>query len=200
MTFQLTTEDPSRPQCSSWLITSLHPQERMLNPKPSSEHSTQQPSLKLEMQLTLHPTSLADTSTVCKRPTNHSNWLNSRFEKIFNPVIGRALVQRPTLVKTRMQVQHYINAESVNPYDLLLCYSEANLEKILEVITDVSSFLKSEAKATKILSQTLENSTGINIMYHTIWSITLPTYHTLSPPTVTSQQDTDEFYRYLHFF
>jgi len=139
-----------------------------------------------------------------QRPTNHTNWLNSRFEKIFNPVIGRALVQRPTLAKTRMHIQHYPNAELVNPYDLLLCYSETNLEKILEVITDVSSFLKSETKATKVLSQTLENSTGINIMYHSIWSITLPTYHTLSPPTVTSTQETDEltdasYARYIKF-
>lgn len=27
-----------------------------------------------------------------QRPTSHSNWLNSRFEKVFNPVIGRALL------------------------------------------------------------------------------------------------------------
>lgn len=26
-----------------------------------------------------------------QRPTSHSNWLNARFEKVFNPVIGRAL-------------------------------------------------------------------------------------------------------------
>lgn len=37
-----------------------------------------------------------------QRPNNHSNWLNSRFEKVFNPVIGRALLQRTTLAKIRL--------------------------------------------------------------------------------------------------
>lgn len=139
-----------------------------------------------------------------QRPTAHANWLNSRFEKIFNPVISRALIQRPTLAKTRLQSQHYNNAESVNPYEFLLCYSETNIEKILEIINDVSSFLKSESKATKVLSQTLENSTGINIMYHSIWTVTLPTFHTLPPPTVTAVQDSDEindvaYARYIKF-
>lgn len=128
-----------------------------------------------------------------QRSTNHTNWINSRFEKIFNPVIGRALIQRTTLEKTRLQIQQFANAESVNPHDFLLCYSENNIEKILEIITDNSSFLKSESKATKMLSQlTLENSTSINIIDHSIWSTTLLTLHILPPPTVTCVQETDE--------
>ncbi|KAK9871889.1 hypothetical protein WA026_015138 [Henosepilachna vigintioctopunctata] len=101
-----------------------------------------------------------------QRPHSHSNWLNSRFEKIFNPVIGRALLQRPTLAKVRLTPNEYDFTENVDPYEFLLCYSEDNLEKILELLTDVSSFFKEEAHAIKKLGQVLENSSRIVILYH----------------------------------
>lgn len=126
------------------------------------------------------------------RPTNHSNWLNSTFEKLFNPVIGRALIQRPTLVKARLVPPVYPDMNTINAYDFLLCYSESNIEKLFEIITDVSSFFKAEKNCTKVLSQVLENATGINIMYHSLWSTTLPTWHKLPPPTVTSQNATED--------
>lgn len=126
-----------------------------------------------------------------QRPTSHSNWLNSRFEKIFNPVIGRALLQRPTLAKTRIQPFSYPDIDNVDPYEFLLCYSDDNIEKIFEILTDVSSFLHTESSAPRKLGQILENSSGITIMYHSLWSATLPTCHSLSPPTVTSPLETD---------
>lgn len=72
-----------------------------------------------------------------QRPTCHSNWLNSRFEKIFNPVIGKALAKRPTLAKTRLEPSNFPDSTQINPYDLLLCYSDNNIEKVLEIITDI---------------------------------------------------------------
>lgn len=68
-----------------------------------------------------------------QRPTFHSNWLNSRFENIFNPVIGKALAQRPTLAKTKLEPPVFQDPAQINPYDLLLCYSEDNLDKLLEI-------------------------------------------------------------------
>lgn len=58
--------------------------------------------------------------------------------------------------------------------------------------SDISSFLKSKLKATKVLSQTLENSSGINIMYHSIWSATLPTHHLLPEVNASSPQETED--------
>lgn len=127
-----------------------------------------------------------------QRPTHHANWINSRFETVFNPVIGRALLQRPTLAKIRLTPYDVDNIETLDTYEFLLCYSDDNVEKILEVLTDVSSFLNTEASASKKLGQILANSGGISIMYHSLWSATLPTCHVLPPPTVTSPQETDE--------
>ncbi|KAG5871096.1 hypothetical protein JTB14_035793 [Gonioctena quinquepunctata] len=129
---------------------------------------------------------------IAQRPTSHSNWLSTRFEKVFNPTIGKALLQRPTLAKIRQAPFEYLTAEQIDPYEFLLCYSEDNIEKILELLTDVSSFLKEEAHATKKLGQVLENASGIVILYHSVWSTTMPTWHHLPPPTVSSPQETNE--------
>lgn len=67
----------------------------------------------------------------------HSNWLNSRFEKIYNPVIGRALLQRPTLAKAQFVPSEYDLESAVDPYELLLGYSLENVEKLVEILTDV---------------------------------------------------------------
>lgn len=67
-----------------------------------------------------------------QRPTNHANWLNTRFEKVFNPVIGRVLLQRPTLARCRLHPFEYPEPENVDIYELLLCYSEDNIEIIFE--------------------------------------------------------------------
>lgn len=88
--------------------------------------------------------------------------------------------------------------DSVNPYDFFLCYSPQNVEKMFEILTDISGFLKKEGHATKLLSQVINDSTGINIMYHSIWSVTLPTCHFLPPPTVTDTHDTD-YAAYIKF-
>ncbi|KAK9871897.1 hypothetical protein WA026_015146 [Henosepilachna vigintioctopunctata] len=42
-----------------------------------------------------------------QRPTNHINWIKSRFERVFHPVVGRVLLQRPTLAKIHMHPQEY---------------------------------------------------------------------------------------------
>lgn len=69
---------------------------------------------------------------------NHPNWHTTGSEKIFNPVVCKALVQRPTLAETRLEPPNFADQVTLSPYDLLLCYSENNLEKIIEIITDVS--------------------------------------------------------------
>lgn len=122
------------------------------------------------------------------RCTSHPNWVNSRFEKIFNPVIGRALCQRPTLAKIRFVVPEYPHLDSVDPYELLLCYSPDNIEKLLEILTDVSSFIKEEQPSTKTLGLTIDSSSGIAIMYHSLWSPTLPMCHLLPVPPLGDDQ------------
>lgn len=124
-----------------------------------------------------------------QRPTAHSNWLNSRFEKVFNPVIGRALIQRPTLAKTRLTVPEHADY-NINPYDFLLCFSDDNIELLTDILSDVSSFIVEENPSAKKLGQALDNSTGITILYHSIWSVSLPTAHLLPPPTIENQHET----------
>lgn len=71
--------------------------------------------------LTVHTTNytpgqfLGAYFNIAEHVTNHPNWLNSRFEKIFNPVIGQALAQRPTLAKTRLIPPRYETPETINP-------------------------------------------------------------------------------------
>ncbi|KAL3282935.1 hypothetical protein HHI36_006093 [Cryptolaemus montrouzieri] len=127
-----------------------------------------------------------------QHPSSHSNWLNTRFEKVYNPVIGRALLQRPTLARTRLTVPIFDQEEFVNPYDFNLCYSLDNIEKMFEIISDISSFFASEAPSCKKLGQILDSASGICILYHSLWSITLPTHHHLPPPTVTAPTPTEE--------
>lgn len=117
----------------------------------------------------------------------HPNWINVRFEKIFNPVIGRALIQRPTLAKTRLSSPVYTD---VDPYELLPGYSEENVEIILDILNDVSSFISKKLPSSKKLGQFIGDPSGVNKLYHSIWSNTLPTWHQLQPAPVTTPQDT----------
>lgn len=120
----------------------------------------------------------------------HPNWINVRFEKIFNPVIGRALIQRPTLAKTRLSTPTWLLQADVDPYELLTCYSEENVEILLDILTDVSSFISTELPSSKKLGQLIGEPYGVNILYHSIWSNTLPTWHQIPPAPMSTPQDT----------
>lgn len=87
---------------------------------------------------------------------------------------------------------------SFDPYELLLSYTEGNIEKVLELITDVSSFLHTEASASRKLGQMLDSSAGITIMYHSIWSATLPIWHILPPPPVSSPQHAEKLNHFAY--
>lgn len=59
------------------------------------------------------------------------------------------MFQRPTLANIRQSLYEFDNPESVDPYELLFCYSDDNIEKFLELSFDVSSFFKKKAQRTK---------------------------------------------------
>lgn len=124
------------------------------------------------------------------RVTCHPNWLNTRFEKVYNPVIGRALIQRPTLAKTRLQSYEYDNPQSVDPYEFLLCYSEENIEVMFDLLSDISSFISKEIPSSRKLGQLLGEPSGVNILYHSIWSFVIPTWHSLPPAPASTPENT----------
>lgn len=79
-------------------------------------------------------------------------------------MIGRALIQRPTLTKTN----NFPDANEVGTYKILLGFIKDNIEVMVNVISDVSSSIKDKLKSSRKLGQLSRKPPGVNNMYHLI--------------------------------
>lgn len=128
----------------------------------------------------------------------HVNWLNQAVEEIFNPVVGRALTNRPSLARIRTTPVVYAEVPAVNPYALLFGYSDDNTMPLTAMLENLSDFHRTSNSGKKTLLQLSGESTGITILSHSLEPPTLPTWHRLpacaghAPNNRTHQQFADD--------
>lgn len=130
----------------------------------------------------------------------HSNWINQAIEEIFNPVVGRALTNRPSLARIRINAPVIAQVEQVNPYAVLMGYSDANAPALSAMLSNISNYIKTANLGNKTLLQISGESSGITILSHSIEPPTLPTWHRLANAAADPTPRTDEQYAAdIHF-
>jgi len=109
-------------------------------------------------------------------PVVHPNWLNTAFEAIFNPVIGRALARRPTFA--RIILEPYVEnvALDFNPYIYALSATADNIGFITPFVGGISDVIKDVEPSSSTLGANIAKMSGITIMSHSIEPVTLPTW------------------------
>jgi len=122
----------------------------------------------------------------------HSNWSNLILESVFNPIVGRALTQKPTF--SRIPIHSYTVAaiDDVNPYIYALSATDDNLDVMSDFIRSASRFTKAETPSAIVLGQLLQTITGITILTHSVEPPTLPTWTHLkvSPDVIPTHNAT----------
>jgi hypothetical protein len=111
----------------------------------------------------------------------HSNWVNQDFEGFFNPLVGRALTQRPTFAKmpiepmttqtTSTSPQDYLNA-----YIYFLVADDENCDSMSTFVGSLSAFFQAHESSTVTLGSILASLSGPLIFSHSIEPPTLPTW------------------------
>lgn len=127
----------------------------------------------------------------------HYNWLNQLFETVFNPAVGRALLQRPTFASLNITPQ-LVEHQNPNYYEFMLNAFPEDIPTMRHLVSSVSAFYDSETTSSVPMRSVLEKVSGITTLIHTIEPFTLPTWHhDLTPttaaidasPTVVTHQD-----------
>jgi hypothetical protein len=106
----------------------------------------------------------------------HSNWLNLILESVFNPIVGRALTQKPTFSRIPIHSYTVPDPDDVNPYIYALSATDDNLDVVSDFIRSASRFTKAETSNSIVLGQLLQSITGITILTHSVEPPTLPTW------------------------
>jgi hypothetical protein len=105
----------------------------------------------------------------------HENWVNRDFEDFFNPLVGRALTQRPTLSKIPLVAPTSTTAD-FNPYEFFIGSIPDNLQTTSTLIDAISTFFKSQSKSSPQLGNILSSISGILLFSYSIEPPTLPTW------------------------
>lgn len=131
----------------------------------------------------------------------HRNWFCSALEAFINPVVSRALVQKPTFAKIKTVPLTANTPAEVNGYHYLLGNPLENDRSIIYFLTDLKLFYKDTSPSLSPLGISFSKSSGLNIMTHSIETICLPTYHKFdvikiddtekTPPAINILSDTD---------
>jgi len=101
--------------------------------------------------------------TIAGEPHDHPNWIRDRIEAIFNPIINRTLVQRPTLARMCTNQPIWNNMNDVNPYDIMFGYTQSNEVKLINLLSSVSTFVEKCDPNSPTLGALLQHTTGIVI-------------------------------------
>jgi hypothetical protein len=106
----------------------------------------------------------------------HDNWLNSDFEGFFNPIVGRALTQKPTFGKLALTQQTYADHQSMDMYEHFLVCDDDNIDKMSNFMGSISVFFQTQAANSLNLGTTLATLSGSLLFSHSIEPPTLPTW------------------------
>lgn len=105
----------------------------------------------------------------------HPNWINMAIEELFNPVVGRALTNRPSLAKIRVQPVNLGAIENCNPYSALFNMNADNLAALSAMVDNISKFTENAKLGSKTLLQISGDASGITCLSHSLEPPTLPT-------------------------
>lgn len=101
------------------------------------------------------------------------------------PTIGFILQTDPTLVDNATSPVIINDPYLVNPYTYCLYGTTSNLEGFTSMIESISSYYAVTEPSLPTLRSVLGKISGIQILTHSIESITLPTWHVLKRPSGT---------------
>jgi hypothetical protein len=107
---------------------------------------------------------------------NHDNWLNHDFESFFNPIVGRALTQKPTFGKLNITPQNYPDMSHFDIYGHFLVADDDNITIMSNFIGAISTFYKSHEPKSPKLGNILASLSGSLLFSHSIEPPTLPTW------------------------
>lgn len=138
----------------------------------------------------------------------HRNWFCSALEAFINPVVTRALVQRPKFAKIKTVPISAPTSDEINGYHYLLGNPLQNDSPLTYFLSDLKRFYNDTVPSCAPLGIAFSKSAGLNIMTHSIEPICLPTSHKLdviktddlekSPPSISILSDT-EFAKKINF-
>jgi hypothetical protein len=112
----------------------------------------------------------------------YTHWIKDLCEAIFSPAVGRALIQRPTLAPVKITTIQY-NGEP-NPYDIMCAFSSIDYNSRRSMILANDAFIATNKEMPSVeLASILVKTGGISTLTHTIETMTLPTWHNLTPPS-----------------
>lgn len=127
----------------------------------------------------------------------HPNWMNSAVEELFNPVVGRALTNRPSLAKIRVAPAQLGPVLACNPYSAMFNMNGDNLAPLSAMMNNISKFIENAKLGSKTLLQISGDASGITCLSHSLEPPTLPTWHKLPNATAADPvQRTDEQYAF----
>jgi hypothetical protein len=111
----------------------------------------------------------------------HSNWVNQDFEAFFNPLVGRALIQKPTFAKMDIATFTATSNATFDPYTFFLCADDASIFTTTTTIGSLSTFFHSIDSKSPKLGSILSSLSGILALSHSIEPPTLPTWTGIKP-------------------
>lgn len=113
-----------------------------------------------------------------------------------NPVVGRALTNRLSLAKIRVQPANLGAVAQCNPYSALFNMTGDNLAALSAMMDNVSKFTENAKLGSETLLQLIGDASGITCLSHSLEPPTLPTWHKLATATTADNlaQCTDEQY------
>lgn len=109
----------------------------------------------------------------------HRNWFCSALKAFINPVVTRALVQRPTFAKIKTVPITAPTPDEINGYHYLLGKPLQNDSPLTYFLSDLKRFYNDTVPSCAPLGIAFTKSAGLNIMTHSIESLCLPTSHNL---------------------
>jgi len=106
----------------------------------------------------------------------HTNWVNQDFESFFNPIVGRALTQKPTFGKLPLYDDTYSSNSEFDVYTFFLAASDENITVISNTVGALSAFFASHEPKSPKLGNVLASLSGSLLFSHSIEPPTLPTW------------------------
>lgn len=104
-------------------------------------------------------------------------------EDTLMPTIGFILQTDPTLVDNATSPTLVNDPHAINPYIYCLYGTTSNHEGFASMIESISNYYAVTEPSLPTLGSVLGKISGIQILTHSIESITLPTWHVLNRPT-----------------
>jgi hypothetical protein len=132
----------------------------------------------------------------------HTNWVNSDFEAVFNPIVGRALTQKPTFGKFVIHPTTIADNASFDIYTLALLADDTNVENMSNMVNSISAFFHSHDAKSPKLGSILATLSGTLLFSHSIEPPTLPTWtatKTVTWKDTTTEHTDTQFADHIHF-